>query len=183
MWQEWREESPCVSIIYDFRFLVTHLRGSGTEIPMSEVVHGASQEFWRPPVLPSEGSTGGVAVACVRCGTEFILGARFCHVCGDARVAKVTSGSAQAWAEWLEFFKALEFQRVQGWIGLSTASLIAFLVGAGCIVAALTVGLLYSIQNLADFQAIQLWRIEWLLAALVAFVAGILLKRSPSAEK
>jgi hypothetical protein len=36
---------------------------------------------------------------------------------------------------------------------------------------ALSVGLLSS-----DFEAIQLWRIQWLMAACAAFLAGILLK-------
>jgi hypothetical protein len=79
-----------------------------------------------------------------------------------------------------EFFNALEFQSVKDWLGLAIAPLIAFFAGLGCILAALTVGLIYSAQSLADFQAIQLWRLEWLLAALVAFVAGILLKHAGS---
>lgn len=85
--------------------------------------------------------------------------------------------------ETLRFLEALEFHSVKEWFGLSTASLAAFLLGVGCVFAALTVGLLYSVQNFADFQAIQLWRIEWLLAAVAAFVAGILLKKSGEAEK
>jgi hypothetical protein len=36
--------------------------------------------------------------------------------------------------------------------------------------------MIYSIQNLADFEAVQLWRMQWLLAAIAAFVAGVLLK-------
>jgi hypothetical protein len=53
----------------------------------------------------------------------------------------------------------------------------------GCLLAAITVGAIYSVQNLADFQAIQSWRIQWLLAALAAFVAGILLKQAGAKEK
>jgi hypothetical protein len=49
--------------------------------------------------------------------------------------------------------------------------------------AAVAVGIIYSVQTLADFQAIQSWRMQWLLAALVAFAAGILLKQSGSKEK
>jgi len=60
------------------------------------------------------------------------------------------------------------------------AALVAFFAGLGCLLAAITVGFIYSVQSLADFQAIQLWRLEWLLAALVAFVAGILLKHAGS---
>jgi len=44
-------------------------------------------------------------------------------------------------------------------------------------VGAISVGWVYSAQTLSDFQAIQLWRIEWLLGAAAAFLAGILLKR------
>jgi len=55
-------------------------------------------------------------------------------------------------------------------------SLIAFLLGLGCVAATVAVGLIYSVQSLADFQAIQLWRVQWLLGAIAAFLAGILLK-------
>jgi hypothetical protein len=62
------------------------------------------------------------------------------------------------------------------------ASLVAFFVGAGCLLAAMVVGWVYTVQNFADFQAIQLWRMEWLLAAVAVFVAGILLRSSGSRE-
>ena len=48
----------------------------------------------------------------------------------------------------------------------------AWLVGIACIVAALVTGLIYSANTMAD------WRIEWLLAASTAFLAGILLKKA-----
>jgi hypothetical protein len=48
----------------------------------------------------------------------------------------------------------------------------------GCILAAIGVSLVYSAQHVDDFEAVHLWRIEWLIAAIVAFVAGILLKKS-----
>jgi hypothetical protein len=63
------------------------------------------------------------------------------------------------------------------------ASLIAFFAGLGCLLAAVAVGAIYSVQTLADFQAIQSWRVQWLLAALAAFVAGILLKQAGSVKK
>src|SRR5713226_8429580 len=59
---------------------------------MAEVVHDAHQEFWRSPtvleplagtVLPAAGLD--VAEACADCGTEFMIGARFCHTCGLRR--------------------------------------------------------------------------------------------------
>ena len=77
--------------------------------------------------------------------------------------------------EWLHH---LQFHQIKSWVGLSTASLIAFIVGVGCVVYALGVGLVYTPQNFNDWQAIQYWRLELLLGAIAAFVAGILLKRS-----
>jgi hypothetical protein len=44
------------------------------------------------------------------------------------------------------------------------------------------VGAISTIRNFEDFQVVQYWRMEWLLAAIVAFVAGVLLKTNP-AEK
>jgi hypothetical protein len=46
-----------------------------------------------------------------------------------------------------------------------------------CVVGALAVSVFFSARTVLDWQAIQLWRIEWLLAAVAAFVAGCLLKR------
>ena len=34
-----------------------------------------------------------------------------------------------------------------------------------------------------DFQVVQYWRMEWLLAAIVAFVAGVLLKTAATSAK
>jgi cytosine/uracil/thiamine/allantoin permease len=83
----------------------------------------------------------------------------------------------------LELFRALEFQNIQRKIGLPLPALISFFAGVGCVLATLLVGVIYSARNFADFQAIQLWRMEWLLGAVAAFVAGILLKKpSPDAQ-
>jgi hypothetical protein len=35
----------------------------------------------------------------------------------------------------------------------------------------------YKEDTLVDWQAVQAWRIEWLLAAMAALLAGILLKK------
>ncbi|HXZ31845.1 MAG TPA: hypothetical protein VEH30_06160 [Terriglobales bacterium] len=144
---------------------------------MSGVVQNDAQEFWRPPIM-AEAPSETMAGACRTCGTEFMIGARFCHLCGAARTGKLSPTAGRSPAQYLEFLKALELHRLQQWVALSTASFIAFLAGIACLFAAILVGIVYSAQNLADFQAIQLWRIEWLLAALTAFGAGILLKRT-----
>jgi len=72
----------------------------------------------------------------------------------------------------------LHFHEIKRLVGLPTGSLIAFMIGLGCVAGALGVSLFYRASNLAEFQAIQMWRIEWLLAATASFVAGILLKKS-----
>jgi hypothetical protein len=74
---------------------------------------------------------------------------------------------------WLRY---LHFHEIKRWVGLPTAALVAFMIGLGCVAGAIGVSLFYKASNLGEFQAIQLWRIEWLLAATAAFVAGILLK-------
>jgi hypothetical protein len=150
---------------------------------MSQVIQDAPQEFWRPPVAKPEAVASTLVEVCDRCETEFMVGARFCHTCGASRQAKSDSPAEPVWMRAFEFLKVLEFHSVKERLALSTASLIAFFAGLGCILAAIAVGLIYSAQNLADFQAIQLWRMQWLLAAVAAFVAGILLKRSGPAEK
>lgn len=176
---------------------------------MSEVVQETQQEFWRPPspvvaddfvvrdIIPA------MAEACPRCGTEFLLGSRFCHSCGGRRREAVSAdaradaavmaglweqavdgvhsvaaglskmGSKITFPAWLRY---LHFHEIKSWIGLSTASLIAFVVGVGCVAGALLVGLLTA-KTFVDWQAIQFYRAEWLLAATASFVAGILLKR------
>jgi hypothetical protein len=177
---------------------------------MAEVVQSTPQEFWRPPTHSREEAVELRAVptmaeACPRCGTEFLVGSRFCHSCGGKRPEAISS-SAQAdaaaiaggWARsvhwvqsaiagipwskikfpatipsWLHY---LHFHEIKSRVGLSTGSLVAFVIGLACVAGALLVGLLTA-KTLVDWQAIQLYRVEWLLAAIASFVAGILLKK------
>jgi len=145
---------------------------------MSEVVDNAPQEFWRPPGTPTVVAVSSMVEACDSCSSEFMVGAKFCHRCGAERKASVRPFTGHGWARAVEYLRVLEFQNVKQWLGLPMASLIAFFAGLGCILAAIAVGVIYSVQSLADFQAIQSWRMQWLLAALAAFVAGILLKQA-----
>lgn len=178
---------------------------------MSEVVQETHQEFWRPPSpvvaadeIVFDEAIPTMAEACSRCGTEFLLGSRFCHACGSRRPEATSSAAAAdpaglwkqaaarvysrvagfSWStirfpSWLRY---LHFHEIKSWIGLSTASLIAFIVGIGCVAGALLVGLLTA-RNFVDWQAIQFYRAEWLLAATASFVAGILLKKPSSRDR
>ena len=80
-------------------------------------------------------------------------------------------------ANWLSRF---EISSLQGMFGLSLAPLVAFFLGLACAMGALLAGIFSNPQTILDWQVVQSWRIEWLLASVAAFVAGILLKCSPS---
>jgi len=127
-------------------------------------------EFWRPPL---ETRQEAVPVAqtenCARCGAELIAGSRFCHICGKARKAQFVVHRVR-WA------RLLDVHRIEERLGLPMASLVALVAGVLCVLAAIGTGLIYSASTTLDWQAVQIWRIEWLLAAVVAFLAGILLK-------
>ncbi|HZU43696.1 MAG TPA: hypothetical protein VE994_13545 [Terriglobales bacterium] len=137
---------------------------------MPDAVPNTRQEFWRAPVQAQreDSVARGMVEVCDRCGTEFVVGARFCHVCGSTR----DSLPRRRWTS------LLEFQQIKDSLGLSTGSLVAFIAGIACVLAAIAVGFIFSAATLLDWQAVQLWRIEWLLGAAAAFLLGILLKRS-----
>lgn len=149
----------------------------------------------------------GMAEACAGCRSEYMIGARFCHTCGLRRPLLAEVGTdaeglvsvwplkmawAQLWVDWAtaywrrlsfpDWLRYLHFHEIKRWVGLPTAALIAFMIGLGCIAGAIGVSLFYRASNLAEFQAIQMWRIEWLLAATASFVAGILLKKPSDSD-
>jgi hypothetical protein len=147
---------------------------------MAGTAHNVPQEYWHPPASATTDSeprsTSGMVEACDGCETEFMVGARFCHVCGAVRptVASVSASRSTRLREWA---RHLEFHNIRERLGLPTPSLVAFFIGLGCLLAALAVGLVFSAQTVLDWQAVQLWRIQWLLGSAVAFIAGILLKK------
>jgi hypothetical protein len=175
---------------------------------MAEFVHEAQRDFWRSPVQlqpsPDANLAAGaqaVADACPGCSTEYMIGAKFCHACGQARPSLIAvhrdgQGLRELWVRtpswlrpWLDspaaylrkisiprWLRYLHFHEIQRSVGLPTASLIAFFIGLGCVAGAICVSFFYRASNLAEFQAIQMWRMEWLMAATAAFVGGILLK-------
>ena len=157
---------------------------------MSEVAQNAEQDFWRPPVVPpavalEPATQPSLIEVCDGCETEFIPGSRFCHVCGAARSEK-TASHVQKWLrQALSWVHHLEFHNIERWIvntrqrlGLPTMSLAAFAVGLGCLLFAVGVGLFFSVRTTLDWEAVQVWRIQWLLGASASFLAGILLKKS-----
>ena len=151
---------------------------------MSEALHDTQNDFWRRPPAAAEippviipGVSPLMVEACDRCETEFMVGARFCYLCGAVRRAQAGSTMPHSWTRYLEF------NSIKQVFGLPVASLIAFLVGLGCLLAAVFVGAIYAVQNAGDFQAIQFWRMEWLLAAIAFFVAAVLLRQTAPPTK
>jgi hypothetical protein len=108
---------------------------------------------------------------CQECGTDFVIGSRFCYTCGADRHAGLAEPSAAGWRSWFDF------SALRDALGQTNASLVALMLGCACIIAAVVTGFLFTATTLLDWQAIQLWRIEWLLAATAIFAAGFLLKK------
>jgi hypothetical protein len=131
------------------------------------------QEFWKPAVPARQESlqTEATGQVCDRCGTDFLMGSRFCHVCGADRHTNLTAPGTTGIREWFDFASLREA------MGQTTGSLIALFLGFACIVAAAITGFLYTATTVLDWQAVQIWRIEWLLAALAVFAGGLLLRR------
>jgi len=137
---------------------------------MAEVVNQAHQDFWRPPV-PEVTAVQERSETCDECGTEFIVGSCFCHSCGASRPELSATRT-------IEIPGLTELAALGKRFGLTTPALAAFLFGMLCMVGAVAVGIIFTARTALDWQAIQLWRIEWLLAAIAAFGAGCLLKKS-----
>jgi hypothetical protein len=109
---------------------------------------------------------------CDGCSTEFMVGSQFCHICGGSRERAVPATSSRPWTTYLEF------HNIKEGLGLSTGSLIAFVIGITCVLGAIAAGMIYSERNVLEWEAVQIYRIQWLLAAAASFVVGILFKKS-----
>src|ERR1700757_4771796 len=95
---------------------------------MSEAVNNVQQEYWRPPAQPTRAmdpAPSGMRgqLTCAQCGSEFVMGSRFCHVCGSEREPLVGASTVGRWAQ------ILDFTRIREGLGLSIGSLIAFIIG------------------------------------------------------
>ena len=142
---------------------------------MAQVVETSKkQEYWRSPhpeimrlVSPLPSSP-----QCCPCGADYSPGAHFCHICGSEREKRLTLASQGEAST-----RSVASTDILDELGLTLASVIFFLLGIGCIAAAILTGFIFKADTLVDWQAIQLWRIEWLLGASAALLAGILLKR------
>ncbi len=129
------------------------------------------QEFWRPAQEQLHAAPAAIPM-CAKCGADYVIGSRFCHVCGAGRDERVR-GRSVAFTERLAMMTHLPEA-----LNLSVASTVLFALGTFCAIAAIAVGFIYSAQTLVDWQAVQVWRIEWMLGSLISFAAASLLKSS-----
>jgi hypothetical protein len=129
------------------------------------------EEFWKPVVAtPPQVTENEARPACRNCGTNFLIGSRFCYICGTGRHIGLARRSAglRGWLDLGHLIESLE---------QNLASLVALVLGSACVVAAIVTGFFYTATTLLDWQAVQIWRIEWLLGAIALFTAGILVRK------
>jgi|SRR4051812_11607143 len=145
---------------------------------MSDTAREISQEYWRPAQqqVRTDYQVASVIPYCNMCGTQYAAGARFCHVCGENREPELHGGAANRIAQ------ALDFASIRESLGMSTTSLVLVALAAGCILGALLTGLVYGANTLVEWQAVQTWRMEWMMAATVMLVAAILFKGSTPSQ-
>ena len=132
------------------------------------------QEFWKPMVAPRpEVVPAGQTrpTACANCGSELVEGSLVCSHCGTDSKVLVVNEPRRLAPVWLSL---AAWRRVSG---RTIASLAALVLGCVCIVAAVLTSYVFPATTLVDWQAVQLWRIEWLLAAIAILLAGILVKK------
>ncbi len=127
-------------------------------------------EYWRPPrpvaTLPSSVLPESF---CRKCAAEFAIGARFCHVCGYDRetLPARTRGIPVL---------LLDFDLVRQRLGLGVPSMLCLLVGFICLLMAALTGVI-AVADAVPWQAKTAHLIEWLLAGIGAFLAGVLVKK------
>jgi hypothetical protein len=140
---------------------------------MPEAVREANKEYWRPANVVAARLIQPLTthILCPECETEYTPGANFCHVCGKERDQQAPSQTK------LTFAQLLDMEVIRKLLGLSWGSLVFFIIGLTFMLGALLTGFVYRASTLLDWQAVQMWRIEWLLAAAAAMLAGILLKK------
>jgi hypothetical protein len=144
---------------------------------MADIKRESSQEYWRPapsagnPFPASGPQTRGNQASCALCGTPYAIGARFCHSCGLSRESgQEKHNPVKRW---------LDLDVLRTHFGFSTASLVLVLAALIFTLATLMIGMVYNTSTAADWQAVQTWRIEWLLATVAALLGAMLFKTKP----
>lgn len=117
---------------------------------MPKAAHNLEQEYWRPPQRDERGAEASPP-------------------------ARPTADGSALRA--MRHFLPLGWSALRRSLKLNGAGLAAFCLGLMCLGLAAGIGLFYTAQTVLESQAIQLWRIEFLLAGIAALLAGLLLNR------
>jgi hypothetical protein len=136
---------------------------------MSEGAREVLHDFWRPAQAPKIGLESVFpAACCANCATQFAIGARFCHVCGSNREPLVAASSRLS--------RLADLNQLRELLGLNWPSLILLAVASVCALAAVLTSVVCTANTVTEWQALQTWRIEWMLGAVIALLAALLLK-------
>src|SRR3954454_8698427 len=75
--------------------MARELQQYGRRLPMQETIREIEtrQEFWRPAQEQLHASPMASIPTCAKCGADYVIGSRFCHVCGAGRDERVRSQS------------------------------------------------------------------------------------------
>jgi len=144
---------------------------------MAEFLREHSQEYWRQAPTPQNDLKTGVPqsvgnrILCASCGNPYATGARFCHCCGSGRESDLRVEKRRLRLDWLDFDRARELT------GLSTIPLALALCAGLFMLASVMTGLIYDTSTIAEWQAVQTWKAEWLLATVAALLAALLFKK------
>jgi hypothetical protein len=147
---------------------------------MAEFRRGTSEEYWRPATASAAAferqglQTVGTTELCSICGTPYPAGARFCNQCG---LNRQTPPPASHKLKWNPLGDWLDLDGVRELTGLPAISLGLAALAVICMLATIMTGLLYTTATLAEWQAVQTWRIEWLLASVASLLGAILFKK------
>jgi hypothetical protein len=116
-------------------------------------------------LIQPEGLEGAITGICNKCGTDLKLGAEFCHVCGR-------------WVYGSNFLRIMRLAKlVVTETGLEAPVLVCLIVAGLFSIISIFAGIRVTPSTLGEWQIIQLWRIEWLLGAVVILLFGLLLKK------
>jgi hypothetical protein len=140
---------------------------------MSETARDLSQEYWRPANLPTVRAARPILAEslCPKCGVEYAIGAHYCYECGRERNGRSGALRRKRLAD------SIDTEIIRERLGLSATCLVLFVAGITCLVIAAAMGLIDRTEAQLDPEVLQFWRIEWLLGAIAALLAGVLLKK------
>jgi len=141
---------------------------------MSDMQKEIPHQYWKPVQLDDASPDAPAVYFCTNCGSRLADGAHFCHVCGNGRDS-IAPTRALIWLGHIFDVRKLQLKS-----GLTPMSFALFVCGLGCAVGAILTGFLNKAATLVQWQAVQVWRMEWLLGTIAALLGAELFQRRSS---